>query len=257
MAGAFAQTGYEARKRRRMGVIVAVSALAHVVVLALVGLSAPKLVFKDLPPERAIYVWLSPDLTRRTHTSNNRPAPKASSAPAASAPARASPTARPVRPVAAPTPHPASPRPAPPAPPIKAPAAPSAPSAPTVPGGAPAGRSSALATVEGEGGGAEQALRTSVGCDYEHMVHLSPAERDKCSQSIGATAKRAPTFNGIDPAKRARFDEQVAADERRRAARTGPMAQPIGACEGQQSNLGGGCLSDSAIGHLRIPSPNN
>jgi hypothetical protein len=44
--------------------------------------------------------------------------------------------------------------------------------------------------------------------------------------------------------KRGRFDAQAAADERRRAARTGPMQQPIEACGAV------GCLPDSAITHF-------
>jgi hypothetical protein len=84
------------------------------------------------------------------------------------------------------------------------------------------------------------------------MVHLNASERERCNEKFGEMARRAPAFNGIDPLKRGRFDDQAAADERRRAARTGPLGQPVDCSSGDAS-----CLPDSAIGHWKIPSPNN
>ena len=83
-----------------------------------------------------------------------------------------------------------------------------------------------------------------IGCDFDKIPHLTPEEREKCNQHYGEVARRQGSFNGIDPLKRGRFDAQAAADERRRAARTGPMQQPIEACGAV------GCLPDSAIGHF-------
>jgi hypothetical protein len=47
--------------------MVAASAVVHLAVLALVGLSAPKLAFRVSPPEPAIEVWLTPDVTPLVH----------------------------------------------------------------------------------------------------------------------------------------------------------------------------------------------
>jgi hypothetical protein len=58
--------------------------------------------------------------------------------------------------------------------------------------------------------------------------------------------------------KRGRFDAQAAADDRRRADRTGAMRPGITPCgEGPGpgvggSNLGAGCLSDSASAHIPL-----
>ncbi len=236
MAGLSARTGAEARRTRRIGAIVAASAAVHLLILSVVGFSAPKLFLPAMPPGTAIEVWLTPDLTPKTHKAKLRPVA------ATETPARPLPVSRPVRPVAVPSPIRA------PAPPLK--------TAPTLTGvvGAPGSRPapSGPPALEGPGGGAEEALRTSVGCDYERMVHLNASERERCNQKIGEMARRAPAFNGMDPLKRGRFDDQAAADERRRAARTGPLGQPVDCSSGNAS-----CLPDSAIGHLKIPNPNN
>jgi hypothetical protein len=218
--------------------MVAASAVAHLAVLALVGLSAPKLAFRVSPPEPAIEVWLTPDLTPLV---NRRTTPPAVLRPAQTGLA-------PIRP-ARPLPFEATalkrqPQKTPPAQPTQ-------PTQPTqgrasqgeIAGGAHAPHSSPVG-VEGGGGGVEGALRTSVGCDFEKTAHLTPEESEKCNQHYGEEARRQGSFNGIDPLKRGRFDAQAAADERRRAARTGPMQQPIEACGAV------GCLPDSAITHF-------
>ena len=97
-----------------------------------------------------------------------------------------------------------------------------------------------------EGGqGVREALRTTVGCDADRVVHLTPAEQARCNQSVGEMAKKQGPFNGIDPLKRGRFDAQAEADERRRAAREGPMESPV------DCNLYASCLPPSAI--KRVP----
>jgi hypothetical protein len=103
-------------------------------------------------------------------------------------------------------------------------------------------------------GSVQGALRTSVGCDVEDqaVLRLTPAERDKCSQTVGVQGRAAPAFMGVDPGKRSRFDLQAESDERRRADREGPMRQLVTRCgetfesRTSPSNLGGGCLPDSA-----------
>jgi hypothetical protein len=216
-------------RRRRRGAAIAVSLLVHAVVFALIGFNAPRLIAPALPPLDATNVWLIPRLTPEAH----KPAEHKTAAPASATPSKTI-SAKPQK-AEAPSPAPAQ----------RA----AAPSAPPSGPGAEKGSPPAPAAIQGEGG-VQEALRTSVGCDFDKTVHLTPAERDRCNQTTGEQARAAPVFSGIEALKRGRFDDQAAADERRRASRTGPLQQPMPACEGPGSNLGGACLPDSAMAHI-------
>jgi hypothetical protein len=211
-------------QRTRRGVAIGASVLAHVAVLALIGASVPRMI---LPPTPTLShdVWLMPRLTleraAQTRPSKARPAET-----------RASPRA-PIEREREPVPSP-----------LSAPVATAEASAPAAAKGAPP-----LAGAD-DGQGVQEALRTSVGCDFDKSVHLSPGERERCNQRYGETAHAAPSVSGMDPAKRGRFDAEAEADERRRADRTGPLKELVVPCSGEGSNLGGGCLPDSAILHL-------
>jgi hypothetical protein len=222
---------YPRPKRRLGGTAIAVSLAAHLVILAMIGLYAPGLIYREPPPLKATNVWLMPRLTLNQHAPPQHQAVVQKTPLPAAAPA---PTKAVVKPSPAPT---SVPSPAPTA---------------AGPGRSPAaGPKFGAPPVEvGPTGGTRDALRTSVGCDADPVVHLTPGERDKCNQKVGEMAKRSPAFNGIDPLKRGRFDDQATADERRRAARDGPLEEVMPACTGPGSNLGGACLPDSAIAHI-------
>ncbi len=100
--------------------------------------------------------------------------------------------------------------------------------------------------------GVRAMLRATVGCSNEDATHLTPAEREACAQRFGKEAKKAEPFSGIDPDKRARFDEQVTADERKRGVRDGAQPVMIVPCTGNGSNFGRGCLPDSAMMHAKV-----
>jgi len=233
------QPAIRGKAQTRRNAAIAASVLAHVAVLAIIGLTVPKMVLREAPQPAATDVWLMPRLTLEQHTpaEHKAAAPKVAAIPSIARAQRAAP---------APTPAPRTPAPAP-----KAVAAPAA-QGQAQPQGAPGGKGAAAApsqTIDG-GDGVQRALRTSVGCDYGRIVHLNPGEADRCNQTGGAQAKTGPAFIGIDPLKRGRFDEQVDADERKRNGRTGPMQELNVPCAGVGSNLASGCLPDSAIAHI-------
>jgi hypothetical protein len=232
VAGQDSNTRDKTRQRRWAAVVV--SLLAHVVVFALIGLNAPKLVAPAMQALPATDVWLMPRLTPEIHKPAEHHSEAARAAPLTSTPKL-------VKPKKAEAPSPIQAAQA--NTPAQLPAAASG-------GGRGAPAPPASAGVE-DGKGVQEALRTSVGCDYDKTVHLTPSEKDRCSQHYGEVAKKGSVFSGIDPLKRGAFDAQAAADERKRANRTGPVPQPLIACDGPGSNLGGACLPDSAIAHLR------
>ena len=86
---------------------------------------------------------------------------------------------------------------------------------------------------------------TLVGCANADAVNLTSVERARCNSRFGIEAARAPALDGIDPAKRARFDRT--ADRQERARNSG---MPIGTDKGS-SGIGG--LGDTHP--LTIPLP--
>ncbi|MGH7025120.1 MAG: hypothetical protein ACREEB_16240 [Caulobacteraceae bacterium] len=77
---------------------------------------------------------------------------------------------------------------------------------------------------------------TLVGCANARAVNLSSVERARCNERFGEEAARAPVLDGIDPAKRARFDKTADKQERDRAS-----TMPVGTTAGAQGfgGLGG------------------
>jgi len=225
---------------QRLPLAAAGSVLLHVAALLLIGLNIARLTPPPLAPVRETEVWLYalPPLERLK--------PHQAPAPAKTPPhqARAAPPARP--PISAPRAAPRSapgpaPRPAGPRPDGAAVPSPVA-GAATKPGPAPEHGSTAAGPD-----GVTEALRTSVGCDADHVVHLTGAEQDKCAQKFGEAARRGQPF--VKPGDR-NFAAQAAADERRRQDRQGPLQDNVKACTGEGSNFGIGCLSDRAIIHV-------
>jgi len=74
---------------------------------------------------------------------------------------------------------------------------------------------------------------TLVGCANAEAVSLSAVERARCNERFGDEAAKAPVLDGIDPAKRARFDKAADKQERDREA-----TMPVGTTPGVQG-LGG------------------
>lgn len=70
---------------------------------------------------------------------------------------------------------------------------------------------------------------TLVGCANADAVNLSGVERARCNARFGEEAARAPVLDGIDPAKRARFDKTAEHQERDRSSQ-----MPVGTTAGAQ-----------------------
>ena len=70
---------------------------------------------------------------------------------------------------------------------------------------------------------------TLVGCANSEAVKLSSVERARCNERFGEEAARAPVLDGIDPAKRARFDKTADRQENDRKA-----GMPVGTTAGAQ-----------------------
>ncbi len=230
--------------RRGAGAAWTISILAHVAVLALVGLYAPKLQLIETPERAAVTLVLPEAFSRRP-----RPTPR----PAALQPLAQTPLAPPPKALA-----PRAPRP-PPQPPRTA-------LRRTAPPTALQGTLQAPAAAEGRpappapsasappGGSVEDALRTSVGCDVEDeaLLKLTPQERARCHQAFGAEAAKGEKVFGIDPLKRKRFDAQAAEDERRRQDRNGSLPGAVKDCAevdpgSPGSNMGHGCLTSHIV----------
>ena len=79
---------------------------------------------------------------------------------------------------------------------------------------------------------------TLVGCANAAAVNLSSVERAKCNERFGEEASQAPVLDGIDPAKRERFDK---AAERQEEERRHGNAMPVGT---ESGGLGLGGLGD-------------
>jgi len=182
--------GVSGNRRRSFsrGGVIAASALAHLVVLAIIALSLPKVVVRATPAPSAVNVWLMPRLTSdlRSHATQ-----RTTAAPAglAAAPPRASrPAPSPGATVVAPTPAGGS------------------------PGGGPSAAGPTGPSAGGDlGQGVQGALRSRIGCDAL-TTHLTAEEKDRCSQRFGQEALKGPRF--IDPIpeeKRAYYDAVQAA----------------------------------------------
>lgn len=222
---------------------IAGSLLAHVLVLSLIGFAAPSLRVLTPPEPPAVEIYLQPDFPSLRAP---KPLPASPSTAAAPAEPRArGPVARDRRP---PPPRPLPPVPAPA--PGRTPAGPAPLPAPGPSGATGSAAGPPAAGVWGgglAGGGAQDVLRGSVGCDVEdrNLIELSPQERGRCNQRFGAEARKAPPF------KAGRSLGYAAAEDQRRYERSGPLGNPVQPCadvgtgraEGSNFAGGGGCLS--------------
>jgi hypothetical protein len=193
-------------RRRRTIVATAGSAVAHLVVLAILAVQSPSLRIRDEPsgpPQAIIPILILP----RT------PPPAGSNAPPAPIrlhrrPQRNLPDALPIAPLPVPAP-------AQPVGPPKAAAPVSVHPAPM---------------PEGPRGDVRTALRRSpVGCSNTLAVGLNRAERDLCDETLGKGAKDAefiPPGVAMSPAKRALLDQAAAVKEARKAEAERPGGPP-------------------------------
>ncbi len=242
MSMSWAAATHTPREQRRRWTVVGLSALAHLVILGLIGLNAPKSSFHLPDRQQPIEVSL---LRLRSTQAVHR------AAIAAFTPGRAPVMGKaPVTPTL-PNLH-VPERPAPSAPPSPL-AAPGASGAGQTPGAGKPGTSYApgpepYADAE-RGVGAF--LRGTVGCDYGSAAQLTKAEQERCAQRFGDAARKATPFSGLDPLKRGRFDDQAAADEKKRQRRDGTMPDLVVPCTGAGSNFGTGCLPDASLMHMK------
>ena len=224
------------RRRRSTSAIIAISALSHLVILALVGFSAPQT------------FWTPPDRSRIATVTLVRPVARrdrgAAPSPIPSIQARAS---VPGAPRSTPTPIPPT-------------AAPSSPSVPAAAGGSSVAGPAPPPADDGRGG-AQAVLRGLFGCDLGAGVHLTPEERARCADRFTQAKHDIDPLIGLDLAKRAAFDRQAAIFATRRAMHDGLPPDVIVSCGSPQasdwavrgSNFGLGCLPDSAHSHTTIP----
>jgi len=105
-------------------------------------------------------------------------------------------------------------------------------------------------------------LRGTVGCESPDAIHLTADEKARCAARFAQDARGGQAFSAIDPEKRGAYAAQAAADEHRRSLRdnlgNSPLIVPCGSGPPPReftgnTNLGGGCLPDSAIGHAKTP----
>jgi hypothetical protein len=239
-----AQT-HNPREQRRRWTVIGLSALAHLAILTLIGLNAPRSNFHPVDQQPPIVVSL-------LHLPSTPTVHHAASAPPSSASARAPVIGR--APIAPTLPNLHVPqRPAPGAPPSPL-AAPSAPGAGQTPGAADKPGTSYAPGPEPYADaerGVGAFLRGTVGCDYGSAARLTKAEQTRCAERFGDAARKAAPFSGLDPLKRGRFDDQAAADEKKRQGREGPMTALVVPCSGAGSNFGTGCLPDASIMHIK------
>jgi hypothetical protein len=244
-------TSGEGRRRGRgAGPAITISLVLHALVLVAIGLSVPKPQFSQPAQAPPVKVILLPSF-EQAHPQAAAPAPGAARGPTAG---RAAPE------VILPHVHvpPATTAQAPPspitAPPNSGEAPPGRPGASVAPGPLPYSESDR---------GVRAFLRATVGCENPESGRLSPEERARCAERFAKDARGEPPFSSIDPAKRGAYAAQAAADEHRRSMRDNqadsPLFVPCGSFQARETapavgaNLGGGCLPDTAIGHVKAP----
>ncbi|MDB5468678.1 MAG: hypothetical protein JWR84_238 [Caulobacter sp.] len=203
-----AQTREQRRNQRRMAVITAVSLLVHVGVFALIGLNAPGVRERPPLPEELIDISLMPPRIQPRRPSP----PQAGAAPASGIPRRD--TTAPLLHVPAvepPSEVAPSPLPAP------APAGASA-------GGDRKGGSGRTATIfPSPGEDTRKALRGTYGCAYPDAAGLNRREREACFDRPARAVD--PIAAPMSAAKRQRFDQVAAKQERDREYRERPPVQ--------------------------------
>ena len=198
MAGELQKRG----RRRGVWPAVALSLLAHVIVLTAIGVVTPRPAFHDIPQPPTLTVQLMARMARiRTHA----PSPSA----AASAQTVAASTSS-----SALHPHIAAPNPtslAAPSP-IQALVNTEAGAG----GRIGAGYAPGPLPFEDSHRGVHALLRATIGCANEEATHLTEEEREACNARFAKEGKKAAPFIGIDPLKRAGYDAALQADADRR-----------------------------------------
>ena len=305
------------KTNRRDGAALIGSALAHIVVIAiLVTQAQPDYVLPEPPaPPMDVQIITAPEIPpppivppkmtpRKIVTETAAPpapappTPEPKPTPAPPAPPKplpAKPTpAKPTTVVVAPTPPtPPTPQPQPPkpAPPKLAPPAPPSPTPapvklnihkpkeeapasvatlPMAPSPTPAGSPATAGGAQTPGSrlsglnpfpagslpyGGTGLRGTLVGCANADSVHLSSVERAHCNERFGVEITRAPTLDGINPAKRAAFDR--AAEAQDRSLHAGAM-DPMGSMEarhGRPTDYGGGVVTGPGSSFIKPGGP--
>jgi len=211
----------ENRKRRGATGAIAVSIVAHLVALAVLGLAPGRLQPQRFESQRPVELILIPAF---------RPMAR----PVNAAPRKGATTSSVV------VPHVHTPPPSP---------SPSLAAAPTA--GPPNSAS---------GSPIHFYDRRVAGCEREDLILMSETDRFVCQARLaGAAAPANPTTRRDAPQrtfipddKRGAYSVQAAADARKRAAKDKdvPMTEPVVVCSGPSANLGMGCLPDSAISRV-------
>jgi len=215
-------TSAQSRARRDRAIVIAGSAVGHLVVLVLIGLNAPQVqrVFieddpvRD-PPPVVIDLYRPPPPPRQVKRTS----------------------------VASPLPSPVRPRPvAPQAPPPAiaplpmAPVAKPVPAPPATPPPTGAGSGGAAIWPDRPEGELREALRRSVvGCANQDAVGLTRRERENCDEKLGKGAKDAPFIPApMAAAKRERFDAAAARKDVARRRKEGAVPSGV-----SRDNAGG------------------
>lgn len=215
-----------ARVRRRRGVAVAVSAGVHVLLLALLAVSAPalRLPTARFPPDITLEIApLPPSLRTERPPAAAARAPKSAAKPTqASTPASAV-SPRPERSVPQGLP-PAVPN----APPAPAPAASgvAGPPAPDVAAAAGQGRDW---RVKPEGGDVHGLVHEAIGCGHVQHLKLTSAEQAACDRKFASLRGiETPHVDLIPAEKRAYYDSVAAAYAKVREGGGSPGRLPVG-----------------------------
>jgi len=241
MATSILTSGEDGRRRREAAPAIILSLVLHAVLILAIGLLVPKTRYYIEGRQPPVTVVLLPALDQIQHERAQPVTAASSAAPKAgrSAPPLALSHIHLARPnVAGAPPSPLAAEPA-------GEASSGKPGAGAAPGPLP---------YDEAGKGVRAFLRGTVGCESAEAVHLTAEERARCAERFAQDARNGQGFSGIDPAKRGAFSAQAAADEHKRSLRDNLGSAPlIVPCQGQGSNMGVGCLPDSAMGHVKIP----
>lgn len=191
---------HRAGRRRTLWAVTA-SVIAHAAVLGVLAVQRPMLRIPEEPggpPEAIIPVLILPRVPPPAANSGARP----SEVRLHRRPQRFAPPELPVAPLIVPTaPTTAAPKPGP---------------VTVQPAPAPAGPPDQM----------RAALRLVVGCADPDAAKLTPAERDRCNERLGAGAKTAPFEGmGMAAAKQSAFDRAAAHKDACRAYRASPSGE--------------------------------